>query len=186
MDIGATASTNPYTYLSVNKSSQGSVSSGSSATAVPAIGTTQNSVALQALSATLSSQPDLYDAKGALNTSAASHYLSNLTSSLSSLTSGSGAFGLFSSASYTTLTTQDGLTADAAASLFGNSAASTSSVFPASVLNLNASMALASYNYQQSLSGSTTGSAPTPTSTIQASIASAQATVFSSMFNLIG
>ena len=82
MDIGATASTNPYTYLSVNKSSQGSAPSGSSATAVSALGTTQDSVALQALSATLSSRPALYDATGALNTSAASQYLSDLTSSL--------------------------------------------------------------------------------------------------------
>jgi hypothetical protein len=54
-------------------------------------------------------------------------------------------------------------------------------------------MALASYNYQQSLSGSTAGAAttsstanPIPTSTIQSAIASAQDAVSSSMFNLIG
>ena len=184
MDIGATTSTNPYATLLASQSSQGSTPFASSATTVSALGTTQDSVALQALSATLASRPALYDAKGTLNTSAASKYLSDLTSSLSSLTSGSGASGLSSSTSYTALATQGGLTSDAASSLFGNSAASTSSVFPSSVLNLNASMALASYNYQQSLSGSTGNT--TPTSTIQAAIASAQATVFSRMFNLIG
>jgi hypothetical protein len=189
MNIGATTSTNPFADLSAFQSSQGSTPFASSATTFPALGTTQDSAALQALSATLSSRPPLYDSRGALNTAAASQYFSDLTSSLTSLTSGGGNSALSSTDPYTSLTTQGGLTSSSASLLFGNNSANGSSAFPSSVLNLNASMALASYKYQQSLSSSAAGAASTsstPTSTIQAAIASAQDSVSSSMFNLIG
>lgn len=198
MNIGARTSASPYAYLTAFQSSQGSTpfassSPSSSAATVPALGTTQDAAVLQALSATLSSRPTLYDSTGALNTAAASQYFSNLTSSLSSLTSGSRNSGLSSSGSYASLATQGGLTSNAASSLFGNSSSNGSSVFPSSVLNVDASMAMASYNYQQSLANLATGSASTSstsnstsTSTIQAAITSAQSTLFSGMFNLIG
>ncbi|WLT31138.1 hypothetical protein [Geothrix sp. PMB-07] len=57
---------------------------------------------------------------------------------------------------------------------------------------MDATLALATYNYQQSLSSSNTGAATTPAgsspgaATVQAAIASAQSTAFASLFNLIG